>query len=217
MACQLTLREYAHPTRSHRVNMAHARVRNGGRQRRATRSRSSAARRSKTSCHWPSFCWRNRRMVGYQGLSWRSMNQRQSPWAERATHTCAPNAPARWATAVSVVMTRSRFLITAARSMKAPAASSSSEIDDLKVAMCNFLGSGPVLQADQPHVLDRGHRGDVREGEGTLRVEQVFGIAAPTDSHAKGVIVRQLGAPLCNKPRVGSQVWPAGQLGHREP
>ena len=64
-------------------------------------------------------------MVGYQGLSSRSSSQRQSGANGRATQTGTPSAPARWAMAVSEVMTRSRFFMTAAVSMKAPVVSSS--------------------------------------------------------------------------------------------
>ena len=63
---------------------------------------------------------RNNRIVGYQGESSRSTNQRQSGDAHSATQTGTPSAPARCAVAVSDVMTKSRFFITAAVSMNAP-------------------------------------------------------------------------------------------------
>ena len=57
-------------------------------------------------------------MVGYQGLSERSISQRQQAAKGRATQTGTPRAPARCATAESIVTTRSRFMITAAVSLK---------------------------------------------------------------------------------------------------
>ena len=79
----------------------------------------------KRSCQSPRRDWRNSRIVGYQGLSSRSSSQRQSGEKGNATHTGAASAPARCATAVSDVITRSRFSITAAVSQNAPPASSS--------------------------------------------------------------------------------------------
>ena len=56
----------------------------------------------------PLLCWRKRRAVGYQGLSARFRSQRQSAVYGNRIHTGLPMAPARWATAVSMDMTRSR-------------------------------------------------------------------------------------------------------------
>src|SRR5208283_3384542 len=61
---------------------------------------------------------RNRRIVGYQGVSARSSNHRQSGMNGSKVQTCLPNAPARWATDVSTEMIRSRFSIKAAVSEK---------------------------------------------------------------------------------------------------
>jgi hypothetical protein len=47
-------------------------------------------------------------MVGYQGVSSRPRSQRQSGANGRSVHTGLPRAPARWAAAVSTVITRSR-------------------------------------------------------------------------------------------------------------
>ena len=55
----------------------------------------------------------------------RSRNHRQSALLPKATHTGFPNAPARWAMEVSLVMTKSRFMITAAVSMNGAEASNS--------------------------------------------------------------------------------------------
>src|SRR6266550_4766885 len=58
--------------------------------------------------------WRNSRIVGYHGLSLRSSSQRQSAAACSMSQTGTPSAPARCATIVSTVMTRSRAAIVAA-------------------------------------------------------------------------------------------------------
>jgi len=50
---------------------------------------------------------RNSRIVGYQGLSDRSSNQRQSGEKGSSTQTGFPKAPARWATDVSTEITKS--------------------------------------------------------------------------------------------------------------
>ena len=63
------------------------------------------------------FC-RNNRMVLYQGVSFLPSIQRQSGVKGSKSHTGLAMAPARWATAVSTVMTRSRLCITAAVSAK---------------------------------------------------------------------------------------------------
>ena len=54
----------------------------------------------------------------YQMLSVRSSIQRQSGCAASSTQTGLPSAPARWATDVSTVITRSRFSMSAAMSAK---------------------------------------------------------------------------------------------------
>src|SRR5207244_194473 len=77
-----------------------------------------------TSSHCPARVWRKRRMVGYQGQSSRSKSQRQSGIFGNATQIGTAKAPARWATAESEVITKSRLFIIAAVSMKGPEASS---------------------------------------------------------------------------------------------
>ena len=54
--------------------------------------------------------WRNSRIVGYQGLSSRPSSQRQSVTHGSGTQTGLPSAPARCATDVSTVITRSSAL-----------------------------------------------------------------------------------------------------------
>ena len=57
-------------------------------------------------------------MVGYQGLSGRSIIQRQSGMKGNNTHTGLAKAPAKWATEVSTEMTMSMQLTAAAVSLK---------------------------------------------------------------------------------------------------
>ncbi len=92
---------------------------------RAASLRTSSAIRAKTASQSPSVFWRNRRMVGYQGVSVRFSSQRQSAMVERASQMGTARAPARCAAAVSAVMTRSRFFITAPVSTNAPVSASS--------------------------------------------------------------------------------------------
>ncbi len=76
----------------------------------------AAAISAKTPAQSPRAVWRKSRIVGYQGESSRPAIQRQSGSSESATQTGRPSAPARWATAVSDVTTRSRPSMTAATS-----------------------------------------------------------------------------------------------------
>ncbi len=61
---------------------------------------------------------RNWRIVGYQGAASCAGDQRQSASNRLSSQTGRPIAPARWATAVSTVMTRSRHATKAAVSAK---------------------------------------------------------------------------------------------------
>lgn len=61
---------------------------------------------------------RNRRMLGYQGLSIRSSIHRQSGEKGSSTQTGLPMAPAKCATEVSTLMIKSRCAIAAAVSPK---------------------------------------------------------------------------------------------------
>ena len=87
---------------------------------RPVKSRSSACTASMTAGHFPGSGCRNRRSVGYHGLSLRPSNQRQHGSKRSSSQTDLPSAPARWATAVSTEMTRSRLAISAAVSAKSP-------------------------------------------------------------------------------------------------
>src|SRR5262249_33143734 len=74
--------------------------------------------RRKTPSQSPSASWRNSRIVGYHGLSSRAVIHRQSGTVERGIQARRPRPPARWATAVSGVITRSSRLMIAAVSWK---------------------------------------------------------------------------------------------------
>src|ERR1700733_797370 len=80
---------------------------------------------------------RNKRTVGYQGLSSRSVNQRQSGAEGSTTQVCFPSAPARCATAVSTVMITSRWAINAAVSAKSLIAYRRSVIGALIADSCD--------------------------------------------------------------------------------
>ena len=87
-------------------------------ERAGERQASAAATRSITPLQSPSFSCRNRRALGYHGLSSRPSIHRQSGAAATRIHTGTPSAPATCATAVSTVITRSRWRIAAAVSPK---------------------------------------------------------------------------------------------------
>ena len=72
-----------------------------------TRSCSATFTRSITSSQSPRWRCRNKRIVGYQGLSSRPSSQRKSAGCATISHTGLPSAPARCATAVSTHSTRS--------------------------------------------------------------------------------------------------------------
>src|SRR6266404_5258089 len=67
-----------------------------------------------TDVQSPTVVWRNCRSVGYHGEPVPSGSHRQQDAYRFINHTGLPKAPARWAIAVSTVMTRSRFSIRAA-------------------------------------------------------------------------------------------------------
>src|SRR5215831_19366937 len=79
----------------------------------------SAAQMSFTTVvHSPAVACRNSLAVGYQGVSLRSSNHRQSGMKGNSTHTGRPNAPARLTMDVSIEITRSKDIIMAAVSSK---------------------------------------------------------------------------------------------------
>lgn len=72
-----------------------------------------------TACQLPRSCWRKMRMEeGYQKLVLPSSPQRQSGTFWSSNQVGYPMAPARWATVVLTVVTRSQLAIMAAVSTK---------------------------------------------------------------------------------------------------
>ena len=145
----------------------------------------------------------------YQGESVRSSSQRQSAGAGIMTQAGRPMAPARWATALSTVMTRSRFCISAAVSPKSVRLAPWSVMPAR--AKAGRSASGDVLlQADQ------GDPGDLRQGlqhgerDGAADIVGVGGAAGPEDAdlHAGGV--GQADAPGFDARRVGLQIGGGG-------
>jgi hypothetical protein len=67
-----------------------------------------------TKSHRLGFGWRNKCRVGYQGLSLRFNNHRQSGAKGNMSQVGSPIAPARCATEVSTVINTSRFSMIAA-------------------------------------------------------------------------------------------------------
>src|SRR3546814_245673 len=87
-------------------------------RRRAASSASAARTRASTPSQSPKVVCRNSLALGYQGLSSRSTSQRQSALRDSTTQTGRPSAPARCATEVQVVTTRSSRRIATAVSRK---------------------------------------------------------------------------------------------------
>ena len=144
--------------------------------------------------------WRNRRMVGYQRQSSPSSSQRQSGTCCRPTQTGRPSAPARCATDVSDVMTRSRHCITAAVSMNAsgPASKSSPSVSirSPSGSAGKLLQPVMLLQADQPHARH------LRQGQELLQRDRAAafggagGIALPGDADPPAMRARSGRATL---------------------
>ncbi len=121
-----------------------------------------------------------------KGVSSPSIIQRQSPTEDRATQVGTPRLPARWATAVSGVTTRSSRLITAAVSRKSR---SSSTFDCRGRAPrpgtarpgADLLGARSLLQADQANARYRRERGELVEREGSPAIDAVLRASLPGD------------------------------------
>ena len=160
-----------------------------------------------TPGHSPCRCWRKSRMVGYQGLSSRSRSQRQSGAKGSITQTGLASAPARCATAVSAVITRSRLAISAAVSARSP--SSASVVDQLRVLRQRFHGgSGTILLQAVPG--DPRHREQRREQRGRDRAPAIACVraaAGPRQSHF------QSGAIACSAGRAN---WRRGRPRRRD-
>ena len=98
-------------------------------------------------------------MVGYHGLSWRLSSQRQSGMRGSMSQTGLPIAPARWATAVSTVMMRSRLSISAAVFRRNRSNLWSNQSVESPAGVSRRLrGGGAFLQAVKRGVLACGQR-----------------------------------------------------------
>ena len=123
---------------------------------------------------------RNSRAVGYHGLSSRSSIQRQSGTKGSNIHTGLPSAPARCATAVSTLMTRSSCVMTAAVSAKS--ANCLARWTMPRGASCfssSGVSPGLSVTTDSPGELQ--HRRQTIERNRALPIPQQFRIAGPDD------------------------------------
>ena len=138
-----------------------------GRRRRRLRRRRSAhvsprhsnceRTRLITLCQSPGFGCRKSRAVGYQRLSSRSSNQRQSTWNASKIQTGLRNAPAKCATAVSTVMTKSSCSIAAA--VSARSAKLRADVPNIAAADCQFVAvTKVVLKAIEFEILESRER-----------------------------------------------------------
>ena len=166
----------------------------------------------KTPCQFPRSRCRNSRIVGYQGLSLRSSSQRQSGAKGSATQTGTPSAPARWATAVSQVITRSRFIITAAVSMNAPAVQAAAQVRDRKAVadLCATARRPPLLQAEQadPGKPASGSKQLKRDRAGAVVLR--CRASLPGDADLEAGNAAQLLPPVFDQARVGEEVGIVG-------
>ena len=126
--------------------------------------------RRKTPSQSPNVVCRNTLMVGYHGLSSRPAGQRHSLTEERATQTGTPRPPARWATAVSAVITRSRWDMIEAVSMKSrPRRPVSSVTGKRPAKIRELIQAMDGLQADQPDARQLGDGCEVASGNDRQR------------------------------------------------
>ena len=124
-------------------------------------------------------------MVGYQGLSERPSSHRQSGASGRATQTATPNAPAKWAVAVSEVITRSRLAITAAVSKKGPlliqfgrkVRDGERDRGPPPVARCRRLSAGSASELRESR-----QRGETAQGNGAETIAAIRGVSLPSDA-----------------------------------
>ena len=116
------------------------------------------------------------------------VSQRQQHTDGNGTHTGTPSAPARWAGDVSTLMTRSRFFMTAAVSLKSSQVLPRSTMGN-RPASLDLLGAEALLQADEPHAGHAGERLELRQRNGTAPIGAFeigipgLGISLPHDAH----------------------------------
>ena len=194
-----------------------ATVTDGVRTRPGTIALSSPAIRSKTGPHAMCTFWRKIRIVGYHGLSSRWVIQRQSGVVDSGIHTGTPSAPARWATAVSEVMNRSRFLSTAAVSMNGPGllVQLAPQVGDRELApkRIELLETGVLLKAEEPHARHARQRLEELQRDRAVPVARVFRIALPVDPDLESRDARKLALPVLDQVGVREDIGNLGRNG----
>ncbi len=175
--------------------------------------RASAMRWNKPS-QSPCLVWRKSRMVGYQGLSSRSLSQRQSATTDRASQTGKPRLPARWETAVSGVMIRSSWLATAAVSRKSrlvlPSVDRARQLHDRKPASqrSKLIHAVALLQTDKTDPLHHGERGDLIQRKGSPPIDISTPASLPEDPDPKRPVQSQAGnARIQDRLPDGNRLW----------
>ena len=150
-------------------------------------------------------------MVGYQGLSSRASSHRQSGATGRATHTGTPSAPARWATAVSAVMTRSR--IAQDRGGDEEVIESGAEVGDGEAVgdRGELVTARALLQAEEPDPRDAGQGGELEQGDRAEAVPWMVGTALPGDADLQTTDGAELLAPPVDRSGLGEQVGDLGR------
>ena len=152
-------------------------------------------------------------MVGYQGVSSRSRSQRQSEANGSATQTGTPRAPARWASAVSGVIRRSRLLIAAAVSAKSSSRRPRSTMGKRPETSVELLGAKALLQAEEVDPVDPGQGLEAVEPERAMAVLLVVRVALPGDADLQSSDRPQLITPPGHERGIGGQVGNLGRNG----
>ena len=173
--------------------------------------RKAAAIREKISSQSPNVVCRNRRRLGYQGVSSRFSSHRQSGEIERASHVGTCIAPARWTTLVQDVTTKSKLCMMAAVSMKGPDSVSSpspnSSTSKLIANGFDLLRAKTFLQAKEAQARHRRQVTEMPQRQRALGVRVKLRAALPRDADLEPVIAGQSLLPLRD------QVWPCVQIG----
>ena len=153
-------------------------------------------------------------MVGYHGESSRSRNQRHSATCFSATQVGRANAPARWATEVSQVTTRSSAPIAAAVSTKpsGPASKSSPSVSTRMPAGRSASCSTPSPTCSEISLTPGSRRAARKRRAATERADVGFGIriALPDDAdlEALGADARR---PFARALRFGGEIGDSGR------
>ena len=141
--------------------------------------------RRNTPSQSPSLVWWKILMVGYHGVSSRPRGQRQSLTEQFASQTRTPRPPARWATAESGAITRSRCVMMAAVAVKS--AARAGQLGDRKPPGAGLELIQPMfnLQRDQPDAWQLGQWGKLRERERSPVIGAMRWVSLPGDPDHK--------------------------------